>query len=52
LEGKPEYPEKSNDVSQVSDKMYSIILYRVHLVTSGIRTHNFIGDRHIKLKSE
>ena len=29
---KPKYPEKTTDLSQVPDK-----LYRVHLVTSGIR---------------
>jgi hypothetical protein len=43
---KPEYPEKSTDLPEVTYKLYSIILYRTHLAMSRIRTHNIGDDKH------
>ena len=43
---KLEYPKKSTDLSQVTNKSYHTLLYRINPAMNGVCTHNVSGDMH------
>jgi hypothetical protein len=46
---KPEYPKKTTDLPQLTDKFYHTKLYRLHLVTNIIGTHHFHDENNLEI---
>ena len=43
---KPEYPEKTTDLSQVTDKLDHTMVVLSTPRLGGVQTHNISGDKH------